>query len=137
MFNLFHSVVVLLNNQTPPQGYTKIDVNLNSIVRGDAIHVWYKTTPSNPDILKDAVQELAIEYGKDVVTPFGWNKINADLNSAKDGKEGFGEPTWLYMKKGHKGNIHKQCILMYNEFSFTCAYIIRRFTRYGTFDVQW
>ncbi|KAI8373474.1 hypothetical protein EDC96DRAFT_427984, partial [Choanephora cucurbitarum] len=39
-------VIVLLNDQTPPEGYTKIDTNLNSIFRGDAIHVWYRTTPS-------------------------------------------------------------------------------------------
>jgi hypothetical protein len=94
---------VILNDQTPPQGYTKVDVNLNSILRGDAIYLWYKTTPSNPDVLKDAVQELAIEFGKSAVTPFGWDKINVDLNSAKNGKEGFGEPTYLYIKKGHKG----------------------------------
>ncbi|KAI8645473.1 Metallo-dependent phosphatase-like protein [Parasitella parasitica] len=93
-------VVVILNKQTPPQGYTKVDVNLNSILRGDAIYLWYKTTPSNPDVKRDAVQELAIEFGKYAVTPFGWSKINVDLNSAKEGKEGFGEPTFLYFKKG-------------------------------------
>ncbi|EIE79124.1 hypothetical protein RO3G_03829 [Rhizopus delemar RA 99-880] len=42
-------VVVILNDQTTPEGYTKVDVNLNSITfRGDSIHLWYKTsnTPS-------------------------------------------------------------------------------------------
>ncbi|CEP18923.1 hypothetical protein [Parasitella parasitica] len=93
-------VVVILNDQTPPQGYTKVDVNLNSILRGDAIYLWYKTTPSNPDVDRDAIQELAIEFGKHAVTPYGWSKINVDLNSAKEGIEGFGEPTFLYVKKG-------------------------------------
>lgn len=98
-----NSVVVILNDQTPPQGYTKVDVNLNSILRGDSIYLWYKTSPKNPDTLKDGIQELAIEFGKQAVTPFGWTKINVDLNSEKDGKGGFGEPTFLFIKKGYKG----------------------------------
>lgn len=53
--------------------------------------------------MKDGIQELAIEFGKSAVTPFGWSKINVDLNSEKDGKGGFGEPTYLFIKKGHKG----------------------------------
>lgn len=102
------SVVVILNEQTPPQGYTKVDVNLNSILRGDAIYLWYRTTPSNPDVQRDAVQELAIEFGKHAVTPYGWSKIKVDLNSAKEGKEGFGEPTFLYFRKGYKGMCIRQ-----------------------------
>ncbi|RCH83150.1 hypothetical protein CU098_007464, partial [Rhizopus stolonifer] len=94
-------VIVLLNDQTPPEGYTKIDVNLNSILRGDSIHVWYRTTPSNPDVLRDAVQDLSIQFGKHSVTPFGWHKIDVDLNSEHEGKDGFGEPTFLYVKKGY------------------------------------
>ncbi|KAG2204184.1 hypothetical protein INT46_006068 [Mucor plumbeus] len=77
-------VVVILNEQTPPQGYIKVDVNLNSILRGDTIYLYYKTTPLNPDVQKDAIQELAIEFGKHAVTPYGWSKINVDLNSAKE-----------------------------------------------------
>lgn len=95
---------MILNDQTPPQGYTKVDVNLNSILRGDAIYLWYRTSPKNPDTLRDGIQEVAIEFGKQAVTPFGWSKINVDLNSEKDGKSGFGEPTFLFIKKGYKGN---------------------------------
>lgn len=93
-----------MNDQTPPQGYTKVDVNLNSFLRGDRIYLYYRTTPSNPDVQRDAVQELAVEFGKYAVTPYGWTKINVDLNSSNNGKEGFGEPTFLFFKKGHKGN---------------------------------
>lgn len=100
----FNSIVVILNDQTPPQGYTKVDVNLNSILRGDAIYLWYRTSPKNPDTLRDGIQEVAIEFGKQAVTPFGWSKINVDLNSEKNGKSGFGEPTFLFIKKGYKGN---------------------------------
>ncbi|KAG1102397.1 hypothetical protein G6F42_017370 [Rhizopus arrhizus] len=107
-------VVVILNEQTPPQGYTKVDVNLNSILRGDAIYLWYRTTPSNPDVQRDAVQELAIEFGKHAVTPYGWSKIKVDLNSAKEGKEGFGEPTFLYFRKGYK-ELPKMKPLSFNE----------------------
>lgn len=98
------SVVVILNDQTTPEGYTKVDVNLNSITfRGDSIHLWYKTSPKGAE---DAVQDLAIEFGQQPVTPFGWDKINVNLNSAKDGKEGFGEPTYLFVKKGDQGMYH-------------------------------
>ncbi|KAI8364242.1 Metallo-dependent phosphatase-like protein [Blakeslea trispora] len=107
-------VIVLLNDQTSPEGYTKIDVNLNSIFRGDAIHVWYRTTPSNPDVLRDAVQDLAIEFGKPSVTPYGWQKINVDLNSAGNGKESFGEPTYLFIRKGYK-ELPKMDQLAFNQ----------------------
>ncbi|OAC99749.1 hypothetical protein MUCCIDRAFT_113190 [Mucor lusitanicus CBS 277.49] len=107
-------VVVILNEQTPPQGYNKVDVNLNSILRGDAIYLWYRTTPPNPDVLRDAIQELAIEFGKHAVTPYGWSKIKVDLNSAKEGKEGFGEPTFLYFRKGYK-ELPKMKPLSFNE----------------------
>lgn len=96
-----------MNDQTPPQGYTQVPVNLNSVLRGDEIYVWYKTSPKNPDTLRDGIQELAIQFGKHTVTPFGWNKINVDLNSDKDGKDGFGEPTYLFIKKGYKGKKKK------------------------------
>ncbi|KAI9476321.1 MAG: Metallo-dependent phosphatase-like protein [Benjaminiella poitrasii] len=96
-------VVAILNDQTPPEGYTKVDVNLNSILRGDAIYLWYKTSSiSDTDLEREAIQDLAIEFGKNPVTPFGWTKINVDLNSANNGKEGFGEPTYLFLKKGYQ-----------------------------------
>ncbi|KAI8977093.1 Metallo-dependent phosphatase-like protein [Mycotypha africana] len=95
--------VVILNDQTPPEGYTKVDVNLNSIFRGDAIYLWYRTTPlTNSDVAKKAIQELAIEFGAHTMTPYGWTKINVDLNSGNNGKGTVGEPTFLYMKKGYK-----------------------------------
>jgi hypothetical protein len=102
-----------LNDQTPPQGYTKVDVNLNSFLRGDAIYLWYKTSPKNSDTLRDGIQELAIEFGSQAVTPFGWSKINVDLNSAKDGKDGFGEPTFLFTKKGYKGKLNYSAIMVW------------------------
>ncbi|CAO3701716.1 unnamed protein product [Rhizopus stolonifer] len=92
-------IVVILNDQTTPEGYTKVDANLNSVtLRGDFIHLWYKTEKN----VVDAVQDLAIEFGQVPITPFGWDKINVNLNSANDGKDGFGEPTYLYFKKGHQ-----------------------------------
>jgi hypothetical protein len=48
---------------------------------------------------------LAVEFGKKAITPFGWTKINVDLNSENNGKDGFGEPTYLFMKKGFKGKL--------------------------------
>lgn len=95
-------VVVILNDQTPPEGYTRVDTNLNSFLRGDAIYLWYRTSPKNPDTLRDGVQELAIEFGKHAVTPYGWTKINVDLNSEHEGQGGFGEPTYLFIRKGHQ-----------------------------------
>lgn len=93
--------MILINDQTPPEGYKKIDVNLNAAtIRGDSIHLWYKTDSKTK--ADEAVQELAIEYGKDAVTPFGWNKINVDLNSEKEGKGSFGEATYLFFKRGYQ-----------------------------------
>lgn len=41
------------------------------------------------------------------MTPYGWRKINVDLNSSDDGKDGFGEPTFLFIKEGYKGDYAK------------------------------
>lgn len=101
-------MVVILNDQTPPEGYTRVDTNLNSFLRGDAIYLWYRTSPKNPDTLRDGVQELAIEFGKHAVTPYGWTKINVDLNSEHEGQGGFGEPTYLFFRKGHQGKRRKK-----------------------------
>ncbi|KAI8983851.1 hypothetical protein BDB01DRAFT_697587, partial [Pilobolus umbonatus] len=36
-------VVAIINNQTPPHGYTKVDVDLNSLTfGGDNIYLYYK-----------------------------------------------------------------------------------------------
>ncbi|CEI98911.1 hypothetical protein RMCBS344292_13007 [Rhizopus microsporus] len=92
-------IVVLLNDQSTPEGYTKVDVNLNSVtLRGDDIYLWYKTSND----IKNAIQDLAIQFGPRPVTPFGWEQIPVNLNSANNGKDGFGEPTYLYIKKGYQ-----------------------------------
>ncbi|ORE19452.1 hypothetical protein BCV71DRAFT_177620, partial [Rhizopus microsporus] len=93
-------IVVLLNDQSTPEGYTKVDVNLNSVtLRGDDIYLWYKTSND----IKNAIQDLAIQFGPRPVTPFGWEQIPVNLNSANNGKDGFGEPTYLFIKKGYQG----------------------------------
>jgi len=51
-----------------------------------------------------AIQELAIEYGEASITPYGWTKVNVNLNSqGLDGSEGFGEPTYLFYRRGYLG----------------------------------
>ncbi|KAG1219985.1 hypothetical protein G6F35_007040 [Rhizopus arrhizus] len=107
-------VVVILNDQTTPEGYTKVDVNLNSITfRGDSIHLWYKTSPKGAEA---TVQDLAIEFGQQPVTPFGWDKINVNLNSAKDGKEGFEIPSINRLKFDQDGGFK---ILQLADLHFT------------------
>ncbi|KAG1376700.1 hypothetical protein G6F61_007377 [Rhizopus arrhizus] len=107
-------VVVILNDQTTPEGYTKVDVNLNSITfRGDSIHLWYKTSPKGAEA---TVQDLAIEFGQQPVTPFGWDKINVNLNSAKDGKEGFEIPSINRLKFDQDGSFK---ILQLADLHFT------------------
>ncbi|KAI9495877.1 Metallo-dependent phosphatase-like protein [Zychaea mexicana] len=95
-------VAVILNDQSTPEGYQKVDVDLNQLtIRGASIHLWYqvKEQPTD-DEYKNAIQELAIEYGHPSVVPFGWTRVQADLNSDGDGKGSFGEPTFLFYRRG-------------------------------------
>ncbi|KAI8388188.1 Metallo-dependent phosphatase-like protein [Radiomyces spectabilis] len=96
-------VVLVVDGQTAPEGYVRVDTDLNYVtLRGDSIHLWYKVkeNPSEED-RKNAVQELAIQYGSDTVTPVGWTKLDVDLNSKDEGSGSFGEPTFLYIRKGY------------------------------------
>lgn len=99
-------MVVVLNDHTPPEGYEKVDVDLNTAtIRGVSIHLYYKVSEKpTKDELKTASQDLAIEYGHASVVPFGWEKIAVDLNSGNHGTEdGFGEPTFLFIRRGYTG----------------------------------
>lgn len=99
-------MVVVLDDQTPPEGYTKVDVDLNrGTVRGASIFLYYKiqSDPTEDD-LKMAVQQMAIAYGDSPETPYGWSKINVDLNSqGHDSSDGFGQPTFLFFRRGYEG----------------------------------
>ncbi|CAM0141570.1 unnamed protein product [Umbelopsis sp. WA50703] len=94
---------------TPPEGYVKVDVDLNSgTVRGASIFLYYKieSNPTEED-LSMAVQQMAIAYGEAPETPDGWTKINVDLNSqGQDTSEGFGQPTFLFFRRGYQGNTY-------------------------------
>lgn len=100
------SVVVIVDDQTPPEGYIKVDVDLNrGTIRGASIYLYYKANenPSDQD-RKTAIQELAVEYGIESITPYGWYKVNVDLNSqGLDSAEGFGEPTFLFYRRAYSG----------------------------------
>jgi len=97
-------VVVIVDDQTPPEGYIKVDVDLNrGTIRGASIYLYYKANenPSDQD-RKTAIQELAVEYGIESITPYGWYKVNVDLNSqGLDSAEGFGEPTFLFYRRAY------------------------------------
>lgn len=95
--------MIVVDDQTPPQGYKKVEVDLNAYtLQGASIHLWYqiKENASN----EDAVQELAIQYGPSPVTPYGWTKIPVDLNS-KGEEGGMGEPVYLFYRRGYPGDI--------------------------------
>lgn len=98
-------MVVILDDQTPPEGYVKVDVDLNTAtIRGASIHLYYKVSDDpTDDELQTAIQELAIEYGHASVVPFGWEKIPVDLNSGNNADDGFGEPTFLTIRRGYTG----------------------------------
>ncbi|KAG2178207.1 hypothetical protein INT43_003460 [Umbelopsis isabellina] len=98
-------MVVVLDDQTPPEGYIKVDVDLNSgTVRGASIFLYYKIESNlTEDDLKTAVQQMAVAYGDSLGTPYGWNKINVDLNSqGHDSSDGFGQPTFLFFRRGYE-----------------------------------
>ncbi|KAI9244815.1 hypothetical protein BDA99DRAFT_448245 [Phascolomyces articulosus] len=107
-------VVIILNDQSIPEGYHKVDVDLNQLtIRGASIHLWYqvKENPKDEDF-ENAIQDLAIEYGHPSIVPFGWTKIPVDLNSEKDGKGGFGEPTFLFYRRDYQGKLYPFIILL-------------------------
>ncbi|KAI7868872.1 Metallo-dependent phosphatase-like protein [Spinellus fusiger] len=96
-------VVLVLDDQTEPEGYLKVDLDLNYITfRGASIHLWYKiqSSPTEEDI-HSAVQDMAIEYGPNATIPFGWERLDTDLNSNSNGDGGFGEPTFLFIRRGY------------------------------------
>lgn len=100
------SIAVIVDDQTPPEGYTKVDVDLNrGTIRGASIYLYYKVeaNPSEED-RTTAIQELAIEYGVASITPYGWYKIGVDLNAqGLDSAKGFGEPTFLFYRRTYSG----------------------------------
>jgi len=68
-------IAVTINSESPPAGYTKINVRLNSSSDGDDIYLWY-TKRLDCESLQN-VQVILNSAG----TPAGYAKINKDLNS--------------------------------------------------------
>jgi hypothetical protein len=104
--SLSYSIVIIVDDQTPPEGYTKVDVDLNrGTIRGASIYLYYKVMENaSAEDQAAAIQELAIEYGEAAATPYSWTKISVDLNSKGIGSsEGFGEPTFLFYRRAYSG----------------------------------
>lgn len=88
--------MLILDEQTPPEGYIKVDTDLNKgTIRGSSIWLWYKV---GDDSDKKAIEVVSIEYGSNTVTPFGFTKLSVNLNHGAEGEE-----IYLVFRRGFTG----------------------------------
>src|SRR5262249_1263305 len=68
-----------------PDGYTKVDVDLNRGAGGDYIYLCYKKAPYK---VEDAIKDISIISGEsaEISPPHGFTKIPQDLNEKAGGK---------------------------------------------------
>lgn len=76
-----------------PQGYEKLDVNLNEGTGGDYIYLCIKRGSDKEKAIDDI--KLISQWTKSFQTPTGYEKINVDLNQGAGGR-------YIYLCK-HRG----------------------------------
>ncbi|WP_055692880.1 hypothetical protein [Streptomyces prasinopilosus] len=74
------SLTVLENDQAPPPGWEKIDVDLNEGADGEYLYFAYEGDGS-----KQPITDIYFLIGREQPTPSGYEKINVDLNKGADG----------------------------------------------------
>lgn len=85
------------NRMTVPDGYEKVEGDLNEGAGGDYIYLCIKR---GTDVSK-AVNGLQIIMGKGTGAPVGYQKLNEDLNKGAGGKY-----IYLCIRKGSENPIH-------------------------------
>lgn len=87
------------NKASVPEGYEKIDVDLNEGAGGDYIYFAVKRGTNNTN----AINGLAVISGKNdkAAAPAGYEKINMDLNKGAGGRY-----IYLCKKRGKESVIH-------------------------------
>ena len=87
------------SNVPAPEGYTRIDVDLNKGTRGDHIYLYVKKGTDKAN----AINGLEVVSGltKNVSAPGGYEKIPVDLNAHAGGKY-----IYLCKRRGGTGVIH-------------------------------
>jgi hypothetical protein len=73
---------VILNNDSVPSGYKKIDFDLNKGAEGEFIWLCYKRSDNE----SEAIRALFIADDEQPNPPAGYQKIDVDLNAGAGGK---------------------------------------------------
>lgn len=75
------------SNINPPEGYTKIPIDLNKGANGKYIYLCYHAEPySNRNTNKDCITDIVRITGKNTLPPEGYVKLPQDLNEDAGGK---------------------------------------------------
>jgi hypothetical protein len=101
-------------NTSPPNGYTKIgiDLNLGAGSKTDYIYLCYTKQPnSNNTVLKDII----VQEGSNVQPPQGYTKISTDLNKGAGGADLF--MSYLLGAKNPTNNPKQETVIL--KFSHT------------------
>ena len=82
-----YAIGTRINDVIPPQGYTKIDIDLNSgtTTQGRYIYLYYTRDTRSPKIWNLGVMNSAHEFTSFPLDP-NWVFINQDLNEGAGGE---------------------------------------------------
>ncbi len=84
-----------------PEGYHKLKIDANEGVSGEYIYICYKTAPYDPKLAITEVKLVHAHFGHKPQPPYGYVKVDIDLNTPNTVQDGDEEAIYLCFVRGN------------------------------------